>query len=161
MQNRDRILGSGPVKNPSKREMRINPDPDPRIGFKLMRIGPDSDSRIRIQEFLCGPQIRIGFITYVFSWIMVFSCESGLPQTPCFPWRGTVWMVHNSNRPHRLGEMPESLLDAYSQWMPSNRSVGFVRKSYEITDMYEIRDWKDDIQIRNVDIFWEIECRST
>ena len=38
--------------------------PDPRIELKVMRIGPDSDSRIRIQEFLCGPQIRIGSVPY-------------------------------------------------------------------------------------------------
>ncbi len=38
--------------------------PDPRIIPKLMRMHMDPDSWIRIQEFLCGPQIRIGSVPY-------------------------------------------------------------------------------------------------
>ncbi len=38
--------------------------PDPRIIPNLMRMHVDPDSWIRIQEFLCGPQIRIGSVPY-------------------------------------------------------------------------------------------------
>jgi hypothetical protein len=38
--------------------------PDPRIVPKLMPMHMDPDSWFRIQEFLCGPQIRIGSVPY-------------------------------------------------------------------------------------------------
>ncbi len=34
--------------------------PDLRMGPKVIQMSPDLDSRVRIQEFLFGPQIRIG-----------------------------------------------------------------------------------------------------
>jgi hypothetical protein len=49
-------------------------------------------------------------------------------------------------------------------WMPvvdkcqQTRSVGFVRF---IEKSYEIRDWKDDIQIRHIDIFTRLTVRFT
>ncbi len=73
---RDRILGSGPVKNPWSLTCKIH-DPDLRTGLKVMWIGPDPDSRIRIQEFLCGPQIRIGSVPYRMDPLLrtIFMCE--------------------------------------------------------------------------------------
>ncbi len=38
--------------------------PDPRIIPNLMRMHVDPDSWIWIQEFLCGPQIRIESVPY-------------------------------------------------------------------------------------------------
>jgi hypothetical protein len=56
-------------------------DLDPRIGLKIMRMDPDSDSRIRIQEFLCGPQIRIGSVPYRTDPLLLI--QLGCKQSSC------------------------------------------------------------------------------
>ncbi len=61
--SRIRILGSGSIKNPSKQKMQMIPDLD------AVRIRESYQLEceciwIRIQEFLCGPQIRIGSVPY-------------------------------------------------------------------------------------------------
>jgi hypothetical protein len=65
---RIRILGSGSIKNSSKMQDANNSGsghgPDLRIIPNCMRMHLDPDSWIRIQEFLCGPQIRIGSVPY-------------------------------------------------------------------------------------------------
>ncbi len=63
-----RILGSRSVKNLSKPQYANDSGskrgPDPRIIPNWMRMHLDPDSWIPIQEFLCGPQIRIGSVPY-------------------------------------------------------------------------------------------------
>ncbi len=63
---RIRILGSGSIKknhrNANATDSGSGRGPDPRIIPNWMRMHLDPDSWIRIQEFLCGPQIRIGSV---------------------------------------------------------------------------------------------------
>ncbi len=67
-QTQIRILGSGSVKKFIKTENANDSvsrrGPDPRITPNWIRMHLDPDSWIRIQEFLCGPQIRIGSVPH-------------------------------------------------------------------------------------------------
>ncbi len=157
-----------PCKKPRKRSGFGFPNQDSRIFMQT----PDS-SRIRAVRYwsppdpiepqtscMCEGYNYKALVTWNnashISRIPVFLCGSGLPQTPFLPWTGMVWMVHNSNRSMPFGGRCQNAF-----WMPTVnecrqiRSVRFVRK------LYEIRDWKDDIQIRHVDILREIDHRST
>ncbi len=86
------------------------------------------------------------------SWIFVdngISCESVSLKRYHFmvPWTCTVWMIYRSSPVHAFGgvtRMPFGCL-----W-----SINAIKRDpSDSLESYEIRDWKNNIQIRHIDIF--------
>jgi hypothetical protein len=78
-----------------------------------------------------------------FSWITVFLCESGLPQTPFIPWTSTVWMVQQYSPAHTIWGRCRNAF-----WMPTVNECRQIDPS-DSSDSQRLKRWHSDPSCRH------------